>query len=196
MEQQLKHISKFISLVLRHKPETIGLKLDENGWAFVDELVQKLNENGTGVDLATIKLVVETNDKKRFAFNEDKTRIRASQGHSIEVELNLKAIQPPDLLYHGTTHRFLESILKTGLVKQQRQYLHLSEQVSTAKAVGSRHGKPVILTIYAKAMAAAGFLFYLSDNGVWLVDLVPVEYISIPPAVENPDISQYPPVDN
>jgi putative RNA 2'-phosphotransferase len=179
MEQKLNHISKFMSLVLRHKPETIGLTLDEYGWANVDELVQKINENGVAIDIAIINLVVETNDKKRFAFNEDKTRIRASQGHSIEVELNLKAMQPPDILYHGTTNRFLENILKIGLAKQQRQHLHLSEELTTAKAVGSRHGKPVTLTINAKAMAAAGFLFYLSDNNVWLVDSVPVEYITV-----------------
>lgn len=179
MEQQLKHISKLLSLVLRHKPEAIGLQLDENGWANVQELIQKINESGTAVDLATITLVVDTNDKKRFAFNEDKTHIRASQGHSIEVELDLKPLLPPDILYHGTTERFLESILETGLTKQQRQHVHLSEQVSTAKAVGARHGKPVILNIHAKAMAAAGFLFYLSDNGVWLVDSVPVKYITV-----------------
>jgi putative RNA 2'-phosphotransferase len=177
MQQQLKHISKLLSLVLRHKPETIGLQLDENGWADVKELIQKINESGTAVDAATINLVVETNDKKRFAFNEDKTCIRASQGHSIEVELNLKPMLPPDTLYHGTTERFLESILKTGLTKQQRQHVHLSELATTAKNVGSRHGKPVILNINAKAMALAGFSFYLSDNGVWLVDSVPVEYI-------------------
>ncbi len=179
MEQQLKHISKLISLVLRHKPETIGLQLDENGWADVQELIEKINESGTAVNEATINLVVETNDKKRFAFNEDKTRIRANQGHSIEVELNLKAVQPPDILYHGTTERFLDSILKTGLTKQQRQHVHLSELITTAKAVGSRHGKPVIVNINAKAMATAGCLFYLSDNNVWLVDSVPVEYITV-----------------
>lgn len=177
MQPPLKHISKLLSLVLRHKPETIGMQLDENGWANVEDLIQKINESGTAIDAATIDLVVETNDKKRFAFNEDKTKIRASQGHSIEVELNLKSLLPPDTLYHGTTERFLESILKTGLIKQQRQHVHLSELAATAHAVGSRHGKPVILNINAKAMAAAGFLFYLSDNGVWLVDSVPVEYI-------------------
>jgi len=179
MQQHLKHISKLLSLVLRHKPETIGLQLDANGWAKVDELIQKINESGTAVDAATIDLVVETNDKKRFAFNEDKTQIRASQGHSIEVELNLKPLLPPDILYHGTADRFLESILKTGLTKQQRQHVHLSETLTTARAVGARHGNPVILNIHAKAMAAAGFLFYLSDNGVWLVDFVPVQYITV-----------------
>ncbi len=179
MQQQLKHISKLMSLVLRHKPETIGLQLDENGWANVQELIEKINASGTTVDAVTINMVVDTNDKKRFAFNEDKTKIRASQGHSIEVKLNLKTVLPPDILYHGTTDRFLESILKTGLTKQQRQHVHLSELLATAKTVGSRHGKPVVLTINAKAMAAAGFLFYLSENNVWLVDSVPVEYITV-----------------
>ena len=179
MEQQLKHISKLMSLVLRHKPETIGLQLDENGWVSVAELIEKLNAKGTTVNIDIINTVVNTNDKKRFAFNEDKTMIRASQGHSIEVELNLKAVTPPDVLYHGTASRFVESILKEGLIKQQRQHVHLSLLQQTAKAVGSRHGKPVILNINAKAMADAGFTFYLSDNAVWLVDSVPVEYITV-----------------
>jgi putative RNA 2'-phosphotransferase len=179
MEQQLKHISKFMSLVLRHKPETIGLQLDENGWVSVAELIEKLNAKGTTVNIDIINTVVDTNDKKRFAFNEDKTMIRANQGHSIEVELNLKAVTPPDVLYHGTASRFVESILKEGLQKQQRQQVHLSLLQETATAVGSRHGKPVILNINAKAMTEAGFVFYLSDNGVWLVDSVPVEYITV-----------------
>ena len=178
MEKQLKHISKFISLVLRHRPEVIGLQLDENGWANVNELIQKINENGTAVDVDTINTVVETNDKKRFAFNEDKTMIRANQGHSIEVELNLNAVIPPDILYHGTAEKNMEIILKEGLKKQQRQHVHLSLQKEIAKAVGSRHGRPVVLTINSKAMVAAGFIFYLSENGVWLVDYVPVEYIT------------------
>lgn len=178
MEQQLKHISKLMSLVLRHKPETIGLHLNENGWASVEELIQKINENGTTVNFDTINSVVDTNDKKRFAFNEDKTMIRASQGHSIDVNLDLQPVTPPDVLYHGTASRFVESILKTGLTKQQRQHVHLSINKETATAVGSRHGKPVILTIDAKAMAQQHFLFYLSDNNVWLVDSVPVEYIT------------------
>ena len=178
MEKQLKHISKLMSLVLRHRPEVIGLQLDENGWANVNELIQKINENGTAVDFDTINTVVETNDKKRFAFNEDKTMIRANQGHSVEVELNLNAVIPPDILYHGTAEKNIESILKEGLKKQERQHVHLSLQKETAKAVGSRHGRPVVLNINSKAMAAAGFIFYLSENGVWLVDSVPVEYIT------------------
>lgn len=166
-----------MSLVLRHQPEAIGLQLDEHGWASVDELIQKINESGTKADLETIRLAVDTNDKKRFSFNEDQSMIRANQGHSIEVELNLKTAIPPDILYHGTATRFLESILKEGLTKQQRQHVHLSWQLETAKAVGARHGKPAILNIDAKAMQQDGFVFYLSDNNVWLVDAVPVQYI-------------------
>lgn len=179
MEPQLKHISKLMSLVLRHHPAAIGLQLDENGWANVQELVQKLNANGTQVDLATIITVVETNDKKRFGLNADKTMIRANQGHSIEVDLNLKPSIPSGILYHGTTERFLDAILKEGLTKQQRQHVHLSQQIETAKAVGARHGKPVILHINAKAMQDNGYLFYLSENNVWLVEAVPVQYITV-----------------
>lgn len=175
----MKHISKLMSLVLRHKPEEIGLRLDENGWANVQELIQKINEAGIKVNFDTINTVADTNDKKRFSFNADKTMIRANQGHSLKVELGLKAVVPPAVLFHGTTQRFLERILKEGLTKQQRQHVHLSQQQETAKAVGSRHGKPVILTIDAKAMSANNFLFYLSDNNVWLVDSVPVEYITV-----------------
>ncbi len=142
-------------------------------------MIQKINENGTAVDVDTINTVVETNDKKRFAFNEDKTMIRANQGHSIEVELKLNAVIPPDILYHGTAEKNIESILKDGLKKQERQHVHLSLQIETAKAVGSRHGRPVVLTINSKVMVAAGFIFYLSENGVWLVDYVPVEYITV-----------------
>jgi putative RNA 2'-phosphotransferase len=179
MDKQLKHISKLMSLVLRHKPETIGLQLNENGWANVDELIQKINQLGIEVTIDTINTVVDSNDKKRFSFNYDKTLVRAKQGHSIDVELHLKTITPPVILYHGTAERFLENILKEGLTKQQRQHVHLSLQKETAKAVGSRHGKPVILRIDAYAMMEKGFLFYLSDNGVWLVDSVPVEFIAI-----------------
>lgn len=179
MEQQLKHISKLMSLVLRHQPEAIGLHVNENGWASVEELIQKINESGTTVNFDIIKTVVNTNDKKRFAFNNDNTMIRASQGHSIEVELNLKPITPPDVLFHGTASRFVKSILKDGLIKQQRQHVHLSQNKETATAVGARHGKPVILTIDAKAMVNDNFLFFLSDNNVWLVDSVPVQYITI-----------------
>lgn len=178
MEKQLKHISKFMSLVLRHKPDEIGLEIDDQGWVKVDELIIKMNQNGLRVDKDIINTVVETNDKKRFAFNTDKSLIRASQGHSIEVDLDLPVAVPPNILYHGTTSRFLDSILRTGLQKQNRKHVHLSVTIETAQAVGSRHGKPVILTINAKAMHEAGFKFYLSENKVWLTETVPVEYIS------------------
>ena len=167
-----------MSLVLRHKPEEIGLELDENGWGRVDELISKMNVKGIIVDREIINTVVETNDKKRFAFNADKTLIRASQGHSIEVELNLPEAVPPDILYHGTTEKYLENIFKEGLRSQSRQHVHLSITIETAKSVGSRHGKPVILSINALAMHQAGFKFYLSENKVWLTDSVPAEYIT------------------
>ena len=167
-----------MSLVLRHKPEEIGLQLNEQGWAKVDELITKINTRGFLVNVEIIDKVVETNDKKRFAFNEDKTLIRASQGHSIEVELILRETVPPDILYHGTAVKYVDSILQTGLQKQNRQHVHLSETIETAKAVGSRHGKPIILVIDTKAMQYAGFKFYLSENKVWLTNSVPVQYIT------------------
>ncbi len=177
MINQLKHISKFMSLVLRHKPEEIGLQLDDQGWAKVEDLISKLGNKGTRVDFGMINIVVETNDKKRFTFNDDKTLIRASQGHSIDVELNLPEAVPPDILYHGTTVKYLDSILKAGLQKQNRQHVHLSVTIETANAVGSRHGSPMILIVDAKQMHEAGFKFYLSANKVWLTDAVPVQYI-------------------
>jgi putative RNA 2'-phosphotransferase len=178
MQKNVKSTSKFLSLVLRHKPEEIGLLLDENGWASVDELIQKINAKGNNIDIDLLNEIVETNDKKRFAFNDDKTKIRASQGHSIEIDLALEPSLPPNILYHGTATRFVESILKEGLTKQQRQHVHLSEKLETATKVGARHGKPVILIVNAKQMQEDGFLFYKSENNVWLTDNVGVKYIS------------------
>lgn len=177
-ENNNENISKFLSLVLRHKPETIGIDLDENGWTNVQILIEKLNQNNFTVDLETLKNIVATNNKKRFAFNQDNSLIRANQGHSISIELGLKEQMPPDVLLHGTAERFAESILKTGLIKQQRQHVHLSTNIETAKSVGARHGKPIIFEIAAKKMFEDGFIFYVSDNGVWLTDNVPVKYIS------------------
>lgn len=167
-----------MSLVLRHKPDEIGVTMDSEGWVKVDELIDKMIERGINVDTITIEEIVATNDKKRFAFNHDKTLIRASQGHSIEVELNLPATTPPDTLYHGTATRNVEAILKTGIQKQHRQHVHLSVTIETARAVGSRHGKPVILLVDARAMHESGIKFYLSANKVWLTDSIPVEFIS------------------
>lgn len=177
MEKQLKQVSKFMSLVLRHKPEIIGLQLDENGWANVQEQVDKMNASGAAATIELINTIVETNDKKRFAFNKDKTMIRANQGHSIEVELNLKEVQPPEFLYHGTVEKFIDIIRMEGLKKMERQHVHLSKDIEIATNVGNRRGKAIILTIDTAKMHADGFRFYLSENEVWLTDEVPVQYI-------------------
>lgn len=179
MKKELKQLSKFISLVLRHKPEEIGLELDANGWADTDELIRKINEKGGGLTLPLLEEIVATNDKKRFAFNADQSKIRASQGHSVEIELGLNPVIPPSFLFHGTAAKNLPSILATGLVSQQRQHVHLSAATETARQVGSRHGKPVVLTIDSGAMYRDGHLFYLSENNVWLTDSVPRQYIAV-----------------
>jgi putative RNA 2'-phosphotransferase len=179
---ELTKTSKFLSLVLRHKPEEIGLVLDANGWADVDELIRLVNQHGRSLTRALLERVVAENDKKRFAFSEDGKRIRASQGHSVEIDLALTPREPPEFLFHGTATRFLDSIRATGLHSANRQHVHLSPDVETAKKVGQRHGKPAILTIRAGAMQSAGHAFYLSANGVWLTDNVPVEFIEFPKA--------------
>jgi len=169
----IKKVSKFLSLLLRHKPETIGLKLDKNGWADIDELIEKSKK--IKLTRALIDEVVADNDKQRFIIEGDK--IRANQGHSIKVDMEFKAVTPPDTLFHGTATRFLESIMETGLSKQKRQHVHLSKNIETATAVGKRHGKVVILEVDAKNMSEEGYEFYLSENGVWLTDNVPVNYL-------------------
>lgn len=179
-EKQLKQKSKFLSLILRHRPELIEIELDDQGWVNVDILLRQLKEHKKEYDLAILQEVVENNNKKRFAFNEDQTKIRANQGHSVQVNLGYEVAIPPELLYHGTATRFLDSIQKTGLDKRNRHHVHLSADKDTAISVGSRHGKVVILQIKARAMRAAGFKFYLSDNGVWLTNDIPVEYIIFP----------------
>ncbi|MET3034559.1 RNA 2'-phosphotransferase [Chryseobacterium sp. NRRL B-14859] len=177
-EIEKKKISKFLSLILRHQPESIGLKLDENGWANVEELRGKSAKKRVYFTLDELDEVVETNNKKRFAFNEDKTMIRASQGHSIEIDLALEAQQPPDFLYHGTAETNISSILNKGIEKRSRRHVHLSADKETATRVGMRHGKPVILTIRTGKMYEDGLSFYLSANGVWLTDFVDSKYIS------------------
>ena len=167
-----------MSLVLRHQPGEIDLHLDENGWANVEELIQKMNAMGIRVNIETMKTIVDTNDKKRFAFNEDMTMIRASQGHSIEIDLALIPAEPPEFLYHGTGEKNVEIILTEGIRKMKRQHVHLSGDKTTATNVGARHGKPVVLTIRSGDMRKHGILFYLSANGVWLTDFIDVKYIS------------------
>ena len=177
-EQHKKKTSKFLSYVLRHHPEIIGLHLDENGWADVDELITKSTNDSQGFTFEELNEIVETNDKKRFIFNEDKTRIRANQGHSIDINLALIPQQPPEFLYHGTAQSNIESILEKGIEKRSRQHVHLSQDKETATKVGMRHGKPIILTINTLKMFEDGIKFYLSDNEVWLTDFVDAKYIS------------------
>ncbi|MCL2322077.1 MAG: RNA 2'-phosphotransferase [Oscillospiraceae bacterium] len=170
-------LGKTLSYLLRHNPESIGIKLDEKGYADVSELLEAMKKSRYKINMKILENIVDTNDKKRYSFNEDKTKIRANQGHSIDVDVELKEIIPPDTLYHGTASRFINSIKKLGLLKQNRNYVHLSLDEKTAFKVGSRHGKPVVLIIDSKAMHNDGCKFYLSENGVYLTDNVPVKYI-------------------
>lgn len=179
MKNQYKQISKFLSLVLRHQPEIICLNLDENGWADVEELQEKCANNNIHFTLEELDDLVEINDKKRFIFNEDQTKIRANQGHSIDIDLALKPQQPPEFLYHGTAENNVKSILEKGIEKRSRQHVHLSTNKDTASKVGMRHGKPVLLTIMTGKMYENGITFYLSENKVWLTDFIDPEYIMI-----------------
>jgi putative RNA 2'-phosphotransferase len=178
-EKETTNLSKFLSLVLRHKPEEIGITLDEQGWVPVDELLGKLNTGKRHVTLQMLQHVVDTNAKKRFAFNDDQQKIRASQGHSVGVELGYEPQTPPDVLYHGTGSQSVDSIMQSGLEKRSRQHVHLSADKDTAINVGGRHGKPVVLTVAAAEMHKQGYHFYLSENKVWLTDAVPADFISI-----------------
>lgn len=175
----LERTSKFLSLVLRHQPEAIGLTLDDGGWVEVDRLIAQAVAHGKPLDRELLEEIVATNDKKRFAFSPDGRRIRASQGHSVRVELGLSPQTPPATLFHGTATRFLASIEAQGLVPGSRQHVHLSADVETAERVGARHGKPLVLPIQAAAMHRDGHVFFLSENGVWLTDAVPVRYIEL-----------------
>jgi len=173
-KNDIKKISKFLSLLLRHKPQTIGLKLDVHGWADIDEIIEK--SQNIQLNRALIDEVVVKNDKQRFIIKNNK--IRANQGHSISVDLEFKAVPPPNMLYHGTATHFLKSIMEIGLTKQKRQHVHLSKEIATALNVGKRHGEVVLLEIDTEKMFENGYKFYLSENGVWLTDFVPVHYIS------------------
>jgi putative RNA 2'-phosphotransferase len=170
-------ISKLLSYVLRHNPGHIGIQLDENGWVSVDVILRQLNLQGEKVNWNILKEVVDTNSKKRFKLNEDFTMIRASQGHSIEIDLNYELKEPPGILFHGTVEKNLASIKEGGLQKMNRQHVHLSSDQETAYKVAQRHGKPVVLVVRALNLFERGHSFYISDNGVWLTDHVPAEYI-------------------
>ena len=176
-EKRKTKISKFLSLVLRHAPETVGLELEPNGWVGVEALRRASAAAGREFTRAELEEVVATNDKKRFAFSDDGTKIRASQGHSVDVELDFERSAPPALLYHGTAERNLGAIYAGGLQKMNRHHVHLSVDTETARKVGARHGAPVIFEIDAAAMTAAGHEFFVSANGVWLVEHVPPEFL-------------------
>lgn len=171
------NISKFLSLVLRHQPETIAITLDQNGWADVNDLIEKANNYGIKFDKETLNHIVATNPKKRFAFNDTLDKIRASQGHSVEIELGYTNQKPPEILFHGTAEKFVQSILDTGLEKGNRQQVHLSADFETAIKVGQRHGKPFVFKVLAEKMYNDNFEFFISDNGVWLTDNVPTKYL-------------------
>ena len=171
-----KDTSKFISLILRHKPETIGITLDEHGWANVDELVAGVNKSHP-LDMEDLERIVAEDDKQRYSFNEDKTLIRANQGHSVPVDVELEEVEPPRILYHGTGEKYTSSIEKEGLIPKSRLYVHLSSDEETARKVGIRHGKPVIYVVKAERMYKKGYKFYRSVNGVWLINDVPLKYL-------------------
>ena len=178
-EKETTSISKLLSLVLRHQPDAIGIELDENGWTDVAILLQKLKTQKATVNLEVLKYIVANNNKKRFSFNEDFSKIRANQGHSVEIDLGLKPVEPPEILFHGTAFKNLEAINTTGLEKQSRQHVHLSKDVETALKVGQRHGKPIVLEVLAGKMFKEGFHFFVSENGVWLTDHVLPKYLQI-----------------
>lgn len=177
-EMNLTEVSKYISLILRHKPEVIGITLDEHGWADVTELIKGIEKDHKGFNMGILEEIVRTDNKQRYSFNEDKTKIRANQGHSINVDVELQECTPPEYLYHGTGEKYVESIQKEGLKPKSRLYVHLSQDLDTAKNVGTRHGKCRIFVIDTKRMTEDGYKFYKSANNVWLTKEVPVSYFT------------------
>ena len=172
----LKETSKYMSLILRHKPETIGITLDEHGWADVDELIEGISRT-QNFNMDILEEIVRTDEKQRYSFNDEKTKIRANQGHSIEVDVELEEKEPPERLWHGTGEKFAASIDNIGLIPKSRLYVHLSKDEETATIVGRRHGKPVLYMVNTREMYKDGFKFFLSKNGVWLTKEVPVRYL-------------------
>lgn len=176
----LKKLSKFLSMILRHKPETIGITLDEHGWADVEELLDGIQKSGRNIDLPTLERIVAENDKQRFSFSEDRKKIRANQGHSVQVDVELTPKEPPAVLYHGTVEKNRASIEEKGLLRGTRLYVHLSGDVETAlKVAARRKGDKLIYEVASGSMFRDGFLFYLSVNGVWLTETVPERYLRL-----------------
>ena len=172
MANDITRMGKFLSFILRHNPSKIGITLDPAGWANVDELLKGMN-----IEYGVLNAIVETNNKNRYSFNENKTKIRANQGHSIKIDLGLESVEPPSILYHGTATRFLDSIYKDGIQKMKRHHVHLSDNKDTAVDVGKRHGKVIVLEVDAEQMYKDGIEFYKSENGVWLTDMVDSKYL-------------------
>ena len=177
-DREVVKLSRFLSGVLRHNPGKIGITLDKNGWVEVSKLLQGFKERGREVTIEDIEFIVENNNKKRFEFSEDKGSIRACQGHSIDIDLDLSPIFPPEILYHGTAIQTVKYIQSGGIERMSRDFVHLSADFETAIKVGQRHGKPIVLEIDAKKMYENGMTFYVSNNGVWLTDFVPKDYIT------------------
>lgn len=178
--KQTRRISKFLSLVLRHQPQTIGIKLDFAGWVDIDDLLKAMARGGKGITREQLEHVVSSNDKQRFTINEEGTQIRAKQGHSVSVDLGYQPAEPPEFLCHGTPERFVPLIQAGGIKKMQRHHVHMHPDQSLAKEVGSRRGKPVLLVIRAAEMHRAGHEFFVTENEVWLTDHVPPEFINFP----------------
>jgi putative RNA 2'-phosphotransferase len=179
MQDRMVKISKFLSLVLRHQPDKIGLKLDSAGWVSVEKLLKACQNHGFPLTKNELEAVVTGSDKQRFSFSDDRLLIRANQGHSVDVDLGYQPIAPPEELYHGTVERFLISILDSGLSKGRRHHVHLSADLETAQKVGARRGVPVILRVMSGWMNRDGYLFFRSENGVWLTDNVPPAYLEV-----------------
>lgn len=182
-QPDLTHISRYLSLILRHRPDVIGIALDAHGWADVDELLKGIGRE-YHVDRGMLEEIVRSDGKQRYSFNEDRSKIRANQGHSIPVDVDLSPAQPPLTLYHGTADRFTASIEMQGLLPQSRLYVHLSCDERTARNVGLRHGSPVVYLVDAGRMHRDGYVFYRSVNGVWLTKTVPAQYLRRTDAAE------------
>jgi len=178
--KKLHQLSKYLSFVLRHRPDDLSIQLSSDGWANVEEMISAMNSQGKVVTIDDLYQIVAQDEKQRYSFNSDKSQIRANQGHSIEIDLKLQPIIPPEYLYHGTAEKNIDSIREQGLLKRERHHVHLSENENTAKQVGARYGRPVILVIFAQLMNFDGHLFFRSDNNVWLTDEVPPQFIEFP----------------
>lgn len=175
----LNNISKYMSLILRHKPDVIGIELDEHGWANVNDLISGIEKDNHGFNFELLEEIVRSDSKQRYSFNDDKSLIRANQGHSINVDVELKEKEPPEYLYHGTGEKYVKSINQDGLIPKSRLYVHLSKDIKTAENVGKRHGKEIIYRINSGRMYRNGYKFYLSENGIWLTKEAPVKYLEM-----------------